>query len=262
MPARFSFPVSWPLVRYVLTAALRDRLVVSLLGMVAVGASIGVFLGSSAVIEANQFALVFASGGLRLAGVAGLVLFVVFYVRRAFDSRDVDFLLSRPVSRVSFIGSHAAAFSLMAVVMAAVIVCAILLAAPRATESAGLLLWGLSLTVELVIMANAALFFSMVLPSAVSGTLATFGLYVLARLMGDILGILHEGVMMPGFDILSLAMKTVSLIVPRLDLMAQTSWLVYGPGVDVDVWFILAQGGAYTFLLVMAALVDMLRRQF
>jgi len=102
---------SWPLVTYVLMAALRDRLIVSLIVLVAVGTSLSVFIGSSAILEKDQFALVFAAAGLRFAGVAGLVLFTVFYVRRAFDTKDIEFLLARPVSRFSFLFSHAVAFS-------------------------------------------------------------------------------------------------------------------------------------------------------
>ncbi|HBR68524.1 MAG TPA: hypothetical protein DEA55_04015, partial [Rhodospirillaceae bacterium] len=68
----------------VLTAAVRDKLVISLLVLLALGASMAVFMGSSAVIEQDRFAVVFASGGLRLASVLGLVLFVVFFVRRSF----------------------------------------------------------------------------------------------------------------------------------------------------------------------------------
>jgi hypothetical protein len=91
--------------------------------------------------------------------------------------------------------------------------------------------------------------------------LATLGLYVLARLTGDILGIIDSGLALPGFHILSSVVQVATLIVPRLDLMAQTSWLIYGPG-DVGALFILMQGGVYTTLLVMAALMDLVRRQF
>jgi hypothetical protein len=59
----------------VLTAALRDKLIVTLVLMIMMGAAVAVFMGSSAVVEGDKFALVFGSGGLRLLGVTGLVLF-------------------------------------------------------------------------------------------------------------------------------------------------------------------------------------------
>ena len=253
---------SWPLVTYVLMAALRDRLIISLVILVATGASLAVFIGSSAVVEKSLFAAVFTAAGLRFAGVAGLVLFIVFYMRRAFDTKDVEFLLARPLSRPAFLLSHAAAFSVLAIFVAGAVVIAVAVMLPQGTGLDALALWGASLAVEFIIMANAALFFSMVLSSAVGGVLATGGLYVLARLMGEILGVLGVAQPLPLYSLLSYVMKTVALIVPRLDLMGQTSWLIYGVGGGVNISFVLMQGVIYSSLLVCAALVDLIRRQF
>jgi hypothetical protein len=274
--------LSWLLVKYVLTAALRDRLVLVLFIMVLVGAALSVFLGSSAVTESDRFALVFAAAGLRFAGVAGLVLFIVSYIRRAFESRDVDFLLSRPLSRVAFLCSHAAAFSLLALFVAVLVTISVFAIAPHHVAAAtgawninpgaaadpqyaqrGIGLWGLSLAAEFIIMANAALFFAMVLPGATAGSMASFGLYVLARLMGELLGIVNTGAYSSGYHLLAAIMNVISLIVPRLDLMAQSSWLVYGAGGSaIGLGFIIAQCVIYSALLVLAAIIDLVRRQF
>lgn len=257
-----SFPVSPPLVRYVLMAAFRDRLVLSLILVTMIGASLSVFLGSSALIEHEQFGMVFAAGGLRFAGVAGLVLFVVFHMRRSFDSKDVEFLLSRPISRSAFIFSHGVAFSILALAVAVAISLAVFAVNPGGM-GAGHVLWAFSIVIELIIMANAALFFSMVVTSAAGGALAVFGLYILARLMGQLIGI--AGVALGGFavPILQPIMNVVAMVVPRLDLMGQTSWLVYPDSIgDVGFGFILMQGALYTALLICAALVDLRRRQF
>lgn len=253
--------ISLPLMGYVLKASLRDRLIVSLIVLIAVGTSLAVFVGSSAVVEKARFAAVFAASGLRFSGVAGLALFTVFYIRRAFDTKDVEFLLARPVSRGAFLLSHAAAFSLLAALLAAAVTLAVATLMPPGGGHA-LALWGASLATEFIIVSNAALFFSMILGSAVSGVLATAGLYVLARLMGELLGALVMAAQMPLFPVLSAAMKTVSVIVPRLDLMGQTSWLLYGAEGGIGFSFITAQGIIYSALLVTAALVDLTRRQF
>src|SRR5262245_40850313 len=108
--------MSWPLVKYVLTAAFRHRLLISLLILLLVSVSLAIFMCSVARVEHTRFALVFAAGGLRLAGVTGLVLFAVFHIRRSFESKDVEFLLSRPVSRVQFLFSCAIAFILLGVI--------------------------------------------------------------------------------------------------------------------------------------------------
>lgn len=254
--------ISWPLIRYVLMAALRDRLVLSLGALVAVGASLSVFLGSGAFIEGSQFALVFAAGGLRFAGTAGLVLFVIFYLRRSFENKDVEFLLSRPISRTSFILSHSIAFSMLAVFLAGIIgvaVCAVVVQAVGSGHG----LWVFSLMMEYIIIVNAALFFAMVLQSAAGGAMAVFGLYVLSRLMGQLLGIASVDGASSVSMLLNPIMNIVSMVVPRIDLMTQTSWLIYpDAGGDVGFVFVAIQGIIYSGLLVCAALIDLRRRQF
>jgi hypothetical protein len=253
--------LSWPTVKYVLSAAVRDRLIITLLAVISLGTALSVFMGTAAYIEKYQFVLVFSAGGLRLLSVMGLVLFCVFFIRRSFDNKDVDYLLSRPVSRTGFIVSHALAFSMIAVVLAAACLLAIYLAAP-VTFGMGHVLWGVSLMCELMIMANAALFFSMVLPSASTSAMAVFGLYILSRTIGILLGIVMSGLVdSPMMKGLAFTMKFISLIIPRLDLLTQTSWLIYGTG-NIGLMFIMAQGLIFSGLLVTAALVDLVRRQF
>lgn len=253
--------VSLRVVQYVLTAALRDRLFLTLLLAIVVGTSLSVFLGSSAVIEKDQFTLVFTASGLRFACVLGLVLFTAFYIRRSFDAREIDFLLSRPVSRVAYLLSHTAALSILSLLVTLAVGLALWLVAPHRFGE-GTLLWSLGLFSELLIMTNAALFFAMVLSSAASSAMSAFGLYVLGRLIGELLGVTSSHIDIGNFDVLQAIMHTVALVVPRLDLIAQTSWLLYAPDTAIGAGFIAIQGLAFTTLVTLAALVDLTRRQF
>lgn len=253
--------ISGPLIRYVLMAAVRDRLILSLLLVIVLGACLAIFLGSAAVVESKQFALVFAAGGLRFTGVVGLVLFVVFHIRRSFDNKDVEFLLSRPISRTSFILSHAAAFSILSLILSLSIALIVLLLSGGKVGT-GHELWIFSLIMEYLIVVNSALFFAMVVPTASGGALAVFGLYILSHLIGDLLGDARTFETSASV-ILNPVMNIISMVVPRLDLMAQTAWLVYPDGMhNVGFGFILAQGIFYCGLLICAALIDLRHRQF
>src|SRR4051812_24038337 len=116
---------SKPLVKYVLTAALRAKLMITLFLMILLAAAVAVFMASASVPESGSFTLVFGSGGLRFLGVTGLILFCCFYVRRSFENKEVEFLLSKPVSRLSFLCSHALAFSILAFLIAVAITVAV-----------------------------------------------------------------------------------------------------------------------------------------
>lgn len=259
--------ISKPLVAYAIKATVRDRLILSLLLMMVLGTSLSVFLSSAAISEQDQFLAVFASASLRILGAVGLILFISFYMRRSFDNRDVDYLLSRPISRPCFILSHATAFTILAVLLAAATSLCVggLITGNAGLKpwGAGFQLWSVSIVTEFIIIANAAFFFAMVLPSAAAGALASLGLYVFARLIGQFLGIVDATGHTQMYTLLGKILDVVSIIVPRLDLMGQTSWLVYGPGTDaVGFAFVLIQGAVFTLLVILAAMVDLVRRQF
>ncbi len=252
--------MSYPLIKYVLMAALRDKLIISLLVLLALGCSLAVFMGSSAVIEPDKFTIVFAAGGLRFTGVLGLVLFVVFFVRRSFDGKDVEFILSRPVSRAAFLLSYAAAFSILALILSFMIGLCVYAVGPHLFGS-GHLIWLASIIVENIIMVTAALFFSMYLGSAASAAMATMAFYVLGRMMGQLLGIVDSGLVVDTGP-MAMAVQLVSIVTPRLDLLGQTSWLVYGSADGVGIWFVAFQGLLFCSLLLLAALLDFVKRQF
>lgn len=239
-------------------------MLLSMLIVMVVGASLSIFLGSSAIIEKDEFVLVFASGGLRVANIMGLILFAVFFIRKSFETKDVEFLLSRPVTRVQLVLAYAFAFSLIAIILALSLGLVIYAIAPHLFSN-GHALWILSICVENIIMVNVALFFSMVITSSASAAIATLGFYILARMMGQILGIVSAPSLMSdekSSEIMRYIVETISIFMPRLDLMGQTSWLVYGVDGVITANFILIQGAIFTGIIIFACLFDLTRREF
>lgn len=248
------------LLRYILMAAGRDKFFISLVGVIVIVIALSVFFGSSAITEQTQFASTFAAFGFRLFGVVALVFFVVGYVRRCFDNRDIDYLLSRPIGRIEFILTHAAAFSVLAVISAFLLGGTLVLLQIGHLHS-GTWLWWASLAAEFVIMVNVAMFFAFVMTSWTACMLVVFSFYLLARLIGDILGILKhnlDGV----FSLLGKVMELISIFIPRLDLMGQTKWLLYGVQPELSLPFVLGQGAIFTALVIGATCLDMHKRQF
>lgn len=255
--------MSAALVKYVLKGAIRDRLLITLLAMIALGIFLSLFMSSSALIEKDQFSIVYLAASLRLFALSGVMLFIIFFVRRSFLARDVEYLLTRPVTRASFILSHALAFSLIALIVSSVLGIGVGYLGYKVGNLHGTFYWITGLTCEYLLMANVAFFFAMVLTSPTAAALASFGLYVLGRMMGQLLMVakLPPGDV-PGYHVLAAVFKMVSMLVPRLDLMTQTSWLLYGVESLRDYWLIIVQAVFFLFLILMAALIDLRRRQF
>lgn len=74
---------------------------------------------------------------------------------------------------------------------------------------------------------------------------------------------ISSGTPVDGVNIIAVPLSDlVALLVPRLDLFAQTRWLVYGPG-PVDSMIVLgAQTLLYVALLLLAAMFDLRRKRF
>lgn len=256
--------MSLQVIRYVLKAALRDKMVWGLLAIFVLGACLSFFSGSAAAIEQDQFVVAYMAGGLRILALIGLSLFVVFFVRRSYDSRDIEFLLTRPVSRGGFVLSLATGFSLIALFCGIFLSGILGLLSVHYNEHDGIALWGLGVTFEFILVCNVAFFFSMVLTSPVTAGLGTLGFYVLSRLMGGFLSIaLHPAMSTTdGMKLVVGVTKVVSVIIPRFDLMAQTSWLIYGGPRLQDWLFVVVQAGVFLTLVLSATIIDLRRKQF
>lgn len=252
--------MSLPLMFYVLMAAVRDRLILALLLMYVIGASLSLFFGSAAIIEKDQFTAIYAAGALRMIGVMGLVLFVIFFIRRSFDGKEVEFLLSRPISRLQLMLSLCLSFVILSIAMSLAIAFSLFALSPKAFGY-GHILWIISVGMENIIMVSTAMFFAMYIPSATSAAMATLGFYVLARMMGQLLGIV-DSPLVPDYSLPSILVQFVSVFMPRLDLYGQTSWLLYGVSADYGLTFVLLQGVVFTLLIISATLFDFVRRQF
>jgi hypothetical protein len=248
-----------PLIAYLLRSAFNDRLLAVLALAILAGAAFAAFVGSTALVERGELTTVYAATAGRFVVVVCLVLFTCFHVRRAFDSREVDLLLSRPVSRFGFVLAEVATLVLLAGLGA--LLAGIAVAATGRPEPAALGLWTLSLMVEAAIAATAALFFALMLSSGVAAALASLGFYVLCRMLGLLTGIAaaHRDAGSLGW-LADQAMFALSLVLPRLDLLARTSWLVHGTADAAGLGLILAQSIACLVLLATAACIDFERR--
>lgn len=253
---------SFPLLRYVLTAVFRDRVIQLLIVMMLLGISASLFLGSAAAIEKQPFTIATAATVLRMLSVLGLVTFISFFVRRTFESREIDYLLATPLTRQKLLLSFAAAFITLALFLAIAIALIILALLQKLTP--GWLIWSLSVFVELGVTCLIALFFSIALKSATVCVLCSLGFYSLSRMLGAMIGIITTKVGQTGpmEMVMAWTVKVISVITPRFDLMAQSAWLIHGDSAGVPLWILPVQFIVFSALFLSAAAFDLRRSQF
>lgn len=252
---------SLTLLRYMLLTAARDRLFLSLPVMLALTAALVIFLSSGAIIEQREMAAALLGAGCRVLVVLGMVLFVCFHVRQAMQGGEIAFILSRPLSRGGFVAIYALSLMLIGALCAAISTALVWFGARPAFGGLGV--WAFSLLLETMLMILAALFFGLILNSAVSASLACLGFYVLARMSG-LLGALAaktDGASLLDSG-LAAGFKIISLIIPRLDFFSRSEWLVYGWNGELSgMFWAVAQSLVFAPLILFAAMIDFSRKR-
>lgn len=248
-------------IRYILITALRDWLFIGLMIGILVATGISATLGSTAFLEEKEMTLTFASGSSRLILMVGLIVFVCFHIRNAFDTKEIDVILSRPISRSNLVVAYWLGFSFVAFLLALPIVALIGLIGVQ--NWAGFLGWGASLLAESLLVIALALFSAFALRSAVTSVIACMGFYVLSRMMAFFVVTSQSGmVATEKFVWLKYILLWISTLVPRLDFFAKSDWLVYGFNSNQDWMLFLAQTAIFVPLLLFASIIDFRRKQF
>ena len=245
------------LARLVLLEARRGGLPWLALGCIAVGVSLAAFLSQVAVTESRMLQAALLAAVLRAGAVFLIAAQVAGSTLREMNDRALELALSLPVSRLAQYLGRLAGFAACAAALAALFAATLLFWAPPAAVA----LWGISLALECTLVAAATLFFALALGQLVPAIAAVAGLYLLARSMAAIQAIaapLAESSLAQ--DIARWGVDAVAFLLPRLDTVTRTDWLLYETPTSADALAALAGLAVYLALLVAAGLFDFYRR--
>jgi len=252
------------IIRYILITALRDWLFIGLMAIVFMAYGLSVFMGSTALVEQTQMSLAYFAGSSRIVLMTGLIIFICFHVRRSFENREIESILSKPISRAQFIVSYWVGFIVLAII--AIIPLILILAFLNTPDLIGLAYWSISLICEYALILAFALLAALVMRSAVSAVLSCFAFYLISRLMGFFIAALQSKTSLMGHgtlgDWMGSILKIISTIIPRLDLYAKSDWLIYGIADKTDLWIFPIQSAVYISLILAMAVFDLKRKEF
>jgi ABC-type transport system involved in multi-copper enzyme maturation permease subunit len=195
---------------------------------------------------------------LRAAAVFLIAAQVAGSTLREINDKALELMLALPVSRLAQYLGRLAGFAACAAVLAAAFALPLLLWSPPAAVAA----WAVSLALECTLVAAATLFFAMTLAQLVPAIAAVAGLYLLGRSMAAIQAIaggpLAEGSL--AHDIARWGVDAAAFLLPRLDAVTRTEWLLYGLPDPAAYLGALAGMAVYLALVVAAGLFDFYRR--
>jgi len=246
------------LARSILLEARRGGLPWLAAASIVAGLALAAFLSQVALTESLALQAAILAALLRACAVFLIAAQVASSTLREINDKGLELMLSLPLSRSSQYLGRLAGFAGCGVALAFAFALALL----PWTAPAAAALWGLSLACEAALVAAAALFFAMTLAQLVPAIAATVGLYLLARSMAAIQAIASGPVADSTWTgrIARFSVDAIALLLPRLDQVTRTEWLLYGPP-SAGAWA--AAVGAlvlYGLLLVAAGLFDFHRR--
>lgn len=235
-------------------------LIIAVIGIAAIIAA-SVFVRELAVAEGGRFQTGFYAPMARLCAVFMIAVHVLGSVLRELEDKGLELLLASDLPRSHYVLGKWLGFSITAASVALIVTLPLLALHPWQA----VLVWGLSLLLELLMMVTLAQFcivtFTHLLPAA--GFLAAF--YLFARNLTAIRLMAEHPIAAP--DALSQQLMVslidaLAFVTPALDRWTQTAWLVSG---SAD-WPALAntavQAAIYVLMLLAATLFDLYRRNF
>lgn len=244
--------------RLALIEARRSALPWVLVAGIAAALGLAGFLSQVALTESIQLQAAIAAALMRACAVFVVAIHVASSTVREFDDKGLELVLSLPLSRSAYYLGRLGGFALVALAVATALALPLFIwGAPGAV-----VLWWLSLAAETAMVAAAALFFSMALAQLVPAIATVAGFYLLARAIGSIQAMASGPLTEPSLthDLARLAVDGVALVLPRLDTVTRTEWLLYGAPAAGEFGLALLGLALYALLLAAAGLFDFHRR--
>ena len=244
--------------RYALVEARRSGLPWLAAGCVLAVLGLSAFLSRVAITESIALQASVAGALLRFCAVFLVAMHVVASVAREANDKGLELALALPIARPAYylgkLGGFAATGALLAFTFALP-----LLAWAKPAEVAA---WGITLAAEAALVAAAALFFATAMTQTLPAIAAAAGLYVLARVIPAMQAIARGPLTedSPAQQAARWLVDAVALLLPRLDSVAQSDWLLYGAPPAGDLALALVGIALYLVVLAAAGLFDFGRR--
>lgn len=218
------------------------------------------FFSQVALTESQATQLAIVASLARACAVFLIAVHVATSVLREANDKVLELMLSLPLRRSAYYLGRLAGFAACGAALALLFAAPLLLWAGPARVG----LWALSLMLECALVAAAAMFFAVSLGQLVAALAATAGLYLLARSIAGLQAIAASPLAeaSAGHEITRWAVDGVALLLPRLDAVTRTEWLLYGPPEPRAYLVSLAGLAIYGALLAAAGLFDFQRESF
>jgi ABC-type transport system involved in multi-copper enzyme maturation permease subunit len=226
---------------------------------IAAGITLGQFAVELALTDTLGIGAASQAWLFRLAAVLLIASFAISSLVRESNDKGLELFLSLPLPRAGYLLGKWSGCTLAAAMLAAIFTMPLFLTAP----AAGVAAWGLSLFLELAIVASASLLCALTLSHTVASLAAVSAFYALSRAMAAMLAIGTSAVApveSTAYRFATTLLDAIATLLPRLDRFSRTEWLVGDTPAWTDLQSLAGQAVVYITLLLATAYVDLMRK--
>ena len=244
---------------YTALEALRNRLFWVILIIVVASVCLAEFISQVAITESQQIQSAILGYILRMTSVLFLSLFVITSMVREFGDKGFELVLSLPMPRAGYFFGKFLGFSFIALVVSLLFCLPLFLYAPFLQ----VLAWGVSLTLELLIITALSLLCLFTFNHVTVVFISVMAFYLLSRSMTAIQLIGHGPLAEThklSQQLMNYFVDAIAYLLPALDKFTSAEWLVYHTANISDIGIILVQSFIYVVVLSAAALFDLYRK--
>lgn len=251
-----------PIIKYIILNGIRDRLYIGLMILIIASFCLSIIIGSTFMIEQSQTTIIFSAAITRLFFVIGFILFVCITLNRSFENKEIEFIISKSISRYKIIFSYILGYIISALIILIPLILTLFIISN--INVTGLLIWSYTMLLEALIIIIFSIVAALILNNIFTSILTAISFYALSRLVGVFVltANIPENIQQFSNDSMLSVLKIISVIFPRIDLFSQSEWLIYGINNIEQIQIISLQAIIYTLLLSLMAFYDFKRKQF
>jgi ABC-type transport system involved in multi-copper enzyme maturation permease subunit len=249
----------WTIARFTLLDLVRSRwLWLCLFGVLVVGSS-AAFMAALAIAERQEVTLNVIAPFSRLACIAIVALLGAVTMVRDFDDRSILISLAAPISRLQWLLGKWLGLAIVAIATA----CAFSLPLIALQANLATLMWSVSLVIETILVCALVIAAAITFKQVPTTLFAVATFYLAARLIG-LIKLLNDRAPLENAAARWLngnVIDALALALPRLDKFTATTWLFEKSAISFnDIGFVTAQAMVYCSIALVAACVDLVRR--
>lgn len=248
----------WALWSYLAKSIYRSNFAYILLAALGACLLISYVAGGLSVSETSESQIVYSLGFSGVILIYGMIVFETFFVRSLFESKELELLCSAPIGRGSVVMSLFVNFALLCLAYALILFAAVAAVYYGKINCVGLIIFAIGILCKALIVSAFCIFVCININKIPFCIFMIVAFYLLTSSLGFCITAMQNQInLRSALSVCEKILRFISMMLPRIDLFANTSWALYGNKDCLrSAIIIVCQSAIYIPMLLCAGILD------